>query len=58
MLNQVLIGLALPFSWLKQHKQKYELFVKGNKKMKPSHIEMTLAGQIFDVEEMNSSKRD
>ncbi|MFW2711071.1 hypothetical protein ACN6Q1_10285, partial [Acinetobacter baumannii] len=26
---------------------KYELFVKGNKKMKPSHIEMTLAGQIF-----------
>ncbi|WP_247144581.1 hypothetical protein [Acinetobacter baumannii] len=32
---------------LKQHKQKYELFVKGNKKMKPSHIEMTLAGQIF-----------
>ncbi|WP_109292525.1 hypothetical protein [Acinetobacter baumannii] len=47
MLNQVLIGLALPFSWLKKHKQKYELFVKGNKKMKPSHIEMTLAGQIF-----------
>ncbi|MFX6156526.1 hypothetical protein ABTF28_18200, partial [Acinetobacter baumannii] len=25
MLNQVLIGLALPFSWLKQHKQRYEL---------------------------------
>ncbi|MCG9515693.1 hypothetical protein MCL26_11340 [Acinetobacter pittii] len=47
MLNQVLIGLALPFSWLKQHKQRNELFVKGNKKMKPGHIEMTLAGQIF-----------
>ncbi|MBM0875930.1 hypothetical protein RFK95_01940 [Acinetobacter pittii] len=47
MLNQVLIGLALPFSWLKQHKQSYELFVTGNKKMKPSHTDMTLAGQIF-----------
>jgi len=46
-LNQVLMGLALPFSWLKQHKQRHELFVKGNKKMKPSHIEMTLARQIF-----------
>ncbi|WP_080547573.1 hypothetical protein [Acinetobacter calcoaceticus] len=43
----VSIGRALPFSLLKQHKQKNDLFVKGNKKMKPSHIEMTLAGQIF-----------
>ncbi|MCU4422812.1 hypothetical protein MSG66_00875 [Acinetobacter sp. IK31] len=43
----VSIGRALPFSWLKQHKQINDRFVKGNKKMKPSHIEMTLAEQIF-----------
>ncbi|WOE33796.1 hypothetical protein QSG85_10630 [Acinetobacter baumannii] len=47
MLNQVLIGLALPFFWLKQHKQRNELFVKGIKKMRPSYTDMTLAGQIF-----------
>ncbi|WP_139101837.1 hypothetical protein [Acinetobacter baumannii] len=38
MLNQVLIGPAIPFSVLKQQHQGYELFVKGNKKMIPSHI--------------------
>ncbi|MGC9659793.1 UNVERIFIED_CONTAM: hypothetical protein KWE07_11605 [Acinetobacter pittii] len=47
MLKQVLIELALPFSWLKQHKHRNELFVKGIKKMRSSHTDMTLAGQIF-----------